>query len=346
VPAHNEQAGISQTIQSLLATTYPPERRRIVVVADNCNDGTADAAKAAGAEVIVRRDSLRRGKGHALALAFATVLEDPAVDIVMVVDADTIVTSNLLGAVAASVARGADAVQARYGVRNPEDSWRTNLMQLALACFHDVRALARERFALSTGLHGNGMAFTRRALELVPYEAFSLTEDVEYGIALVRAGIRVWYVDGAAALANMPQSAAQAKSQRERWEGGRLQLRREAWRLACEAVRGRDRLRADAAAELFVPPLAELAACVGAGVVVSTLAARTTGAPLASQWIWGSGLLALGCYAARGWQFSGTGWRGISSLARSPGYLVWKLAVRPRGKGVGAEWRRTARVGE
>src|SRR5689334_8695221 len=54
VPAHNEAALIHRTIHSILAQL--PAGARLLVVADNCTDNTADVALAAGAEVSVRQD--------------------------------------------------------------------------------------------------------------------------------------------------------------------------------------------------------------------------------------------------------------------------------------------------
>ena len=51
VPAHNESAGIAETVRSLLAVDYPRELFEVVVVADNCSDDTAAQAEAAGSSV-------------------------------------------------------------------------------------------------------------------------------------------------------------------------------------------------------------------------------------------------------------------------------------------------------
>jgi len=61
-------------------------------------------------------------------------------------------------------------------------------MHIAFTLFHDVRSRARERLGASAGLRGNGMAFPLATLHEVPYDAFSLVEDVEYGIRLGLAG--------------------------------------------------------------------------------------------------------------------------------------------------------------
>src|SRR4051812_5965056 len=71
VPAHNEALGIADTVASLRALDYPEALRAIWVVADNCSDDTAARAEAAGASALVRNDTEKRGKGHALDYAFA-----------------------------------------------------------------------------------------------------------------------------------------------------------------------------------------------------------------------------------------------------------------------------------
>src|SRR6185503_12695281 len=143
VPAHNEQEGIASTVDNLLAIEYPKDLFSVVVVADNCSDETALRAEKAGARVFVRHDDKLRGKGYALAHAFERLMSE--VDALVVVDADTVVSPNLLSAFGARIASGAKAVQADYAVRNPNAAWRTRLMAVAFGSFHVVRSLARER---------------------------------------------------------------------------------------------------------------------------------------------------------------------------------------------------------
>ena len=45
VPAHDEEVLIGRCLQHLLAQDHPAELRRIVVVADNCTDRTAELAR-------------------------------------------------------------------------------------------------------------------------------------------------------------------------------------------------------------------------------------------------------------------------------------------------------------
>ena len=331
-------------MRSLLAVDWPADRFRVLVVADNCTDGTSREAALAGARVLVRTDDALRGKGYALALAIDHSLADRIADAVVVVDADTLVEPGLLCAFAARLERGAQAVQADYEVRNPQDGWRTRLMSVAFTLFHRVRSLGRERLALSCGLRGNGMCFASSLLRQVPYAAFSLVEDVEYGLRIGEAGHRVWYADEARAMGEMVSTSAASASQRLRWEDGRRALRLRAWSLAGRAWRNRDRVLAALAADLLVPPLSRLGALAALGTLLSAGVFLAGGATYVLV-PWAASLLFLLAYLARGWQLSGAGLAGRKALAFAPVYLAWTLALRRSGVRPPG-WVRTARHGE
>jgi 1,2-diacylglycerol 3-beta-glucosyltransferase len=346
IPAHDEQLNIAHTVRSVLAADYPESLRRVLVVADNCADETARLAREAGAVVLERNDAGRRGKGYALAAAFRHVLKEGNADAVVVVDADTRVTPNLLKAFASRLRAGALAVQAGNTVGNREASWRTRLMAVAFALFNGLRSIARDRAGLSCGLRGNGMALSVRALREVPYEAFSLVEDLEYGVRLGQAGHRVWYAGEASVLSEMVTGERASRSQRRRWEQGRRRLARElAPRLALDALRKRSLLQLDLAADLLVPPLSSVSLAALAGVVASAaaLARGYVAWPVVAAWALCTAML--GTYVARGVFLSGAGVRGFVDLAAAPAYVAWKLLVLLRAERRG-EWIRTTREGE
>jgi 1,2-diacylglycerol 3-beta-glucosyltransferase len=328
VPAHDEERGVAATVRSVLAVDYPRELFRVRVVADNCRDATAERARAAGAEVLVRHDPERRGKGYALAFAFERSLADRLAEAVVVVDADATVSPNLLRAFSARLAAGAQAVQSENLVGNPEASWRTGLLAVAFALIHTVRSVARERLRLSCGLSGTGMCFTTALLREVPNRAASLAEDLEYGIALALAGHRVAYAGEAFVRSDMSPSAAGGRSQRARWEDGRRQLaRRHALPLLRRGLAARDRVLVDLAADLLVPPLSTVGAVASVGAAVALAASWRAGGLLVALAGWGAAVACILAYVVRGWQVSGTGARGLRALFHAPVYLVWRLGV-------------------
>ncbi|CAN5426208.1 glycosyltransferase family 2 protein [soil metagenome] len=356
VPAHDEEAGISATVESLLAVDYPKDLFTVIVVADNGADATADRARSAGARVIERADRAKRGKGYALERAFETLLDEGGSDAVVVVDADTTVSPNLLRAFDARVAEGEVAMQAEYGVRNADASWRTRLMTIAFSIFHGLRGNARESLGLSAGLRGNGMAFTTRALREVPHHAYSLVEDVEYGIRLGRAGHRFAHFHEARVFGDMVAGEEASRSQRKRWEDGRAKLRREhALPLFREAIAKRSLLLFDLAADLVVPPLSTIALGAFAGLSVASLyliVRPTRGIPVVLPWAFSAAAIA--AYVARGTLLSDAGARGFVDLAYAPVYVAWKTIRRqkdkaangsPTASGAGStpEWVRTER---
>jgi 1,2-diacylglycerol 3-beta-glucosyltransferase len=350
VPAHNEESVIAHIIGSLQQLDWPADQFRIVVVADNCTDATAAVASAAGANVMQRLDREQRGKGYALKFAFAGSRARGWADAVVVIDADAEASTNMLEAFAQRIESGESAVQAHYGVSNTNASWRTRLLSIAKASFHIVRSRARERLGLSCGIRGNGWCVTHALLDKVPYEAFSLTEDLEYGIQLGMAGYRVAYADEAHADAEMVTGEKDSRQQRQRWEQGRLRLTRaKTLPLLRRALVERSGVCLDLALDLIVLPLSYVALNVVALLVLAAQIA-TWGSPdtvaytEAHTWEW----IALGCgaslslYILRGWQLSGAGWQGLLDLARAPVFLVWKILVVMRGRG-SKEWVRTKR---
>ncbi|MGD0523926.1 MAG: glycosyltransferase family 2 protein [Polyangiaceae bacterium] len=348
VPAHDEEIGIAATVASLLAMDYPAELRRVLVVADNCKDATADRAREAGAVVLERQDTSRRGKGYALEHAFERTLRDGQADAVAIVDADTTVTPNLLKAFADRISRGALAVQAEYGVANRTDSWRTRLMHIALTLFHGVRSSARERLGVSAGLRGNGMAFATPLLRAVPHDAFSIVEDVEYGIRLGFAGHRVEYAGEAQVFGQMVSSEAASRSQRRRWEGGRWALARQHGpKLVATGLRRGRLLLLDLAADLLVPPLTYVALTAGLGFLAA-LGWWATGR--GAWWAlapWAASVAGLMVYILRGVWMSGVGLRAVPDLMWAPVYMAWKILLRLRSSPTkNPEWVRTTREGE
>lgn len=328
VPAHNEESGIARTVASLRNVDWPTDGFRVIVVADNCTDETAVIARNAGARVLERHDTSLRGKGYALTFGFASSLDEAWAQAIVVVDADAEVSANLLEAFACRVEGGAKAVQAHYGILNPWASWRTQLIAIAKGAFHIVRSRARERIGVSCGVRGNGWCVTHELLREVPFQSYSLTEDLEYGIELGLAGHRVVYADEAHADADMVSNEAIARKQRQRWEQGRFELvRSRTLPLLAAAARGRSAICLDLALDLLVLPLSYVAMNIVALIVLAALLSLSD--PAAWFWAWW-GLAcgtALFLHVMRGWQVSGMGARGLAALARVPGFVLWKIVV-------------------
>ena len=92
VAAHNEHAVIGQLVSNLQQLNYPKDMYDIYVVADNCNDDTAEIASKAGAIVHKRFDDTKKSKGYALEWMFDRLFKmEKQYDAVVVFDADNLV---------------------------------------------------------------------------------------------------------------------------------------------------------------------------------------------------------------------------------------------------------------
>jgi cellulose synthase/poly-beta-1,6-N-acetylglucosamine synthase-like glycosyltransferase len=345
VPAHNEEALLGRLLASLSEQDYPADRFDVCVVADNCVDSTAAIARSMGAQVYERTDPTQKAKGFALRWLLQTLRErGRTYDAYVVFDADSVAAPDFLRAMNARLERGSQVIQAYYSVQNAGQSAVAGLRFAALAAIHYVRPLGRSLFGLSCGLKGNGMCFSAPIIERFGWNWFTLAEDVEFHLALIRAGVRVDFAPETTVHADMPVTLAQAASQNARWEQGRLQLiRRSVPGLLIGGLRQRSLVQLDAAAEQLIPPLsvpfALSVACVVLGLGLGTPGgALVASINLAGQVAYLLCGLAL-VHAPRG---------AYLSLLAAPMYIVWKLGLYARSLvgGGGGGWVRTARTSD
>jgi cellulose synthase/poly-beta-1,6-N-acetylglucosamine synthase-like glycosyltransferase len=334
IPAHNEEGCIQKCVESLLVSANGAAR--VFVIAHNCVDATAERATQAGAELMVYNDIGARGKGHALSYGFKAALEGGA-EAVLVVDADSVVSPNLVPEVLQGLSQGAAAVQCRYEMLSPDHSTRGRLASLAFRAFTYVRSAGRARLGLSSGISGNGFALTARLLDKVPYDAFSVVEDLEYHIHTVMAGESVRYIESAIVTSYLPPSSAGEASQQSRWQGGRLCVARR-WLLPLigRIAQGQFRL---------IEPALDLAGLPMAFGVAALAAASLV--PL--HWVHLYAIVALCIVAAHviaaawaGSDFLGT----LELLAMAPFYILWKFCLIPKflkASSRRAAWIRTDR---
>jgi 1,2-diacylglycerol 3-beta-glucosyltransferase len=347
VPAHDEEPVIGATLEALATLDYPAERYGVHVIADHCSDRTVEIARAAGAEVHEHAGE-RRGKGPALAWVIRTLLDAPdgeAPEVVLIVDADTVVDKGFLREVERVVVAGADVVQGQYRVRDPDTSAAAGLRAAALASRHHLRPLGRTAIGASCGLYGNGMAFTAAVLRGREWSGH-LTEDIEFQMDLLLDGIRVAYAADAVVEAEMPSTLEDSRTQNERWERGRIErARRYVPRLAHAAVARNTENRgaaADAILDHLVPPLSVLTAAVGGVTVASAAAGGRAGAR--------SGFVmcaALGAHVLSALVLARAPATVYRSLLHAPEMVLWKVRLWLRmlaGPGEGG-WVRTARRG-
>ena len=186
MPAHNEEAIIARTVGSIVAQL--PPNGRLLVVADNCTDSTAQIASRAGAEVTLRRDANRIGKGYALDHGVRILSADPP-QVVIFVDADCEVGQGSLAILAKHCASTGRPAQARYSMLTPPSaSSADKVSQLAWVIKTLVRPLGSARLGLPCQLMGSGMALPFEIACQLNLATGHLAEDQKFGAELALIG--------------------------------------------------------------------------------------------------------------------------------------------------------------
>ena len=351
IPAHDEERLVGDAVRSLLGTDYRTDCKRVVVIADHCTDRTAAVAEAAGAEVLLHDDPEPRGKGAALHWALGLLdARREEYDAVVFVDADSIVNPEFLTELSHPLTSGSVAVQACYLVRDADTSTSTGIREGALALRHFVRPLGRTTLGGSSGLYGNGMAFSA---DLSRRHSWSnhLTEDLELQLQIVLGGHRVDFAPDAVVRAEMPVTFDGSRTQNERWERGRIELvRSHAPELASAAARARGRQRVvliDTLADLIVPPMSVL----GVALIGSSLLARIahvadqTNLSATGRRMSSAALVAAAFHLVVGLRLAHVPAHVYRSLLGAPRAMLWKsmLWVRMLAPTRGPDWVRTTR---
>jgi cellulose synthase/poly-beta-1,6-N-acetylglucosamine synthase-like glycosyltransferase len=271
IPAHNEELVIEETVSSIIPALAAGDR--ILVVADNCNDQTAELAQRAGAEVIVRTDADHRGKGYALECGLRALERDQP-DVVMVIDADCLVEPQTVDVASRLAQRTQRPVQAmNLTDRNPASGQIQVVSLLGNRFTNLIRPLGSLRLRAPCRLMGTGMAIPWPLAESMQLGGDNLVEDMQLGIDLALCGAMPLFCPEARVASAMPAGDSAFVSQRTRWEHGHLhtavtQIPR---LLAAGIVRCSWPLLA-MAFDLSIPPLTLLVAFWLAGAILSGLA--------------------------------------------------------------------------
>lgn len=342
VPAHNEELLIATCVRSLKSMQYPSDRYAVVVIADNCTDGTAHLAREAGAVALERDDRARPGKPRAIAWALEQV-SLTQYDAVVIVDADTVVDPGFAAALSNAGSLRQKAVQAYFDVANPDDSALTRMAAvLAAANYHFAYPLKR-RAGVNAPLLGNGMCIGVDVLHSLGWRAFSIAEDWELYAQFTAAGVEIHALESAHLYAQEARSLSQSSTQRQRWTAGKLTVFRRYVGAILRSGHIGLAQKLDAVAELSAPgPVVHLGLVVGVSALVLMPGLPAAGWLLAATWV----------------PIGRTSLYGLAALSKTPDparaalsflflplYLLWRLGAAVTAmKMLGDKpWVRTAR---
>lgn len=325
VPAHDEATGIAEVLKSLSAELKPQDR--LLVVADNCSDNTAEIARAAGACVIERNDPERRGKGYALDFAIRHLEQDPP-DVVVIVDADCQVSPRTIAKIAEHAALSGQPAQALYRFDLPSSATiRDQISAFAVIVRNVVRPLGANQLGIACTLQGSGMAFPWRIIKDASLAHGNIVEDMQLGIDLAIARHPAQIVEGTLVQGRLPQIENAKRSQRTRWEHGHLStMITQVPRLVRTAFAHWRWDLLGLALDLAVPPLALLVAAASVVLGLSLGYGITTGdlTPLKPCAV-ATLLMTIGIICAQ-LRFAHRVIE-LRTLLLAPIYIAWKLPI-------------------
>ena len=230
VSARNEEQVIGELLDSLRKQNYPQELLDLYVVADNCTDDTAGAARKAGAFVYERRDPIHKGKGYAMDYLFRQLKEEgkDCYDGYFVFDADNLVDPNFVREMNRTFDKGYDAVTCYRNSKNFGDNWIS--AGYSIWFLREARFLNFPRTLLGTNCHVSGTGFLVSAKVIEENGGWPfhlLTEDIQFSVDCAIRSKRIGYCDSAVIYDEQPVTFRQSWDQRLRWSKGFYQVDRE-----------------------------------------------------------------------------------------------------------------------
>lgn len=241
IPAHNEEAVIAHTIDSLLRQDY--QHTAIMVMNDGSKDMTSEIAheyaETNGRVLVVDRgpDVAGQGKGAVLNHAFEIIKEmvrngDQLLEgrteadiIIGVTDADGQLERHTLASVAPYFAdERVGGLQIGVRIANASTNLLTRMQDVEFVGFSAFVQEARDAFG-SVGLGGNGQFTRLSALMSLGYAPWTdcLTEDLDLGLSLVQRGWRIRFCPYAYVAQQAVTSLPLLFRQRTRWVQGHYQ---------------------------------------------------------------------------------------------------------------------------
>jgi cellulose synthase/poly-beta-1,6-N-acetylglucosamine synthase-like glycosyltransferase len=325
VPAHNESAGIAKTLESIKAQMKAGDR--LLVVADNCTDNTAQIVRQSGAELIERNDSISRGKGYALDFGIKYLGLSPP-DIVLLIDADCLLNNGSyeeLVVAAQQFSRPIQAIYLMYGQENA--NLKIRIAEFAWAVKNRLRALGAHQMGMPCHLKGSGMAIPWDIIHKVNLANAEIVEDLKMGIDFASVGYAPILCPDAIVSSYFPLSNTGIQSQRQRWEHGHLgMIMREFPKLMRLGLERKQMGLIFMALDLSVPPLALLMSSYFAIFLLNGIEWITLS--LVKPWylsILGLSMLIVAMFIA--WWSEGQKLLSLSELAYIPIYVIRKIPL-------------------
>jgi len=224
ISARNEEKVIGNLIDSIRKNNYPQDKITIFVVADNCDDNTANICREKGCIVYERFNKQEIGKGYALNFLVDHITKDYGIksyDGYFVFDADNLLHPDFISRMNDVFATGATLVTAYRNIKN----FDKNIISAGYGYhqYRNIRTLYIPRTVLNISNTITGTGFLMANIILKDGWKWKLiTEDDELTADKIIEGHKVVYCNDAIHYDEQPETFRIMFRQRIRWAKGAL----------------------------------------------------------------------------------------------------------------------------
>ncbi|MDO5329266.1 MAG: glycosyltransferase family 2 protein [Coriobacteriia bacterium] len=253
ISARNESAVIGDLLKSIKNQDYPSELVDVFVIADNCDDNTAEIALRECAFVIERFNKEMIGKGFALNYGINIIMRDclgidlgesvcgmakdgkilcpsgrklnNGYEAFFVFDADNVLDKNYIAEMNKVYDNGYTVATSYRNTKNFDSNWISS--GYATWFLREARFLSQPRFCLNTScaVSGTGFFFDVKIMKKTGgWQWFLLTEDIEFATNNIIHGNRIGYAPNAVLYDEQPVTFVDSWNQRFRWTRGFYQV--------------------------------------------------------------------------------------------------------------------------
>lgn len=230
IPAYNEGDVIADTVSNVIeGQNYPKELFDVFVVAHNCTDDTAAAARAAGAIVLELNDPdpahrmalypLKHGIDHIINI------EDEPYDLVIHLDADNHINAEFCSLMNDAYQSGVEFMRPYEGALNSTQNFYTKACSLFYAFDSRFGSRVRERLGLAAHVDGSGATMAVSLLKRTGgYDAVTIADDAEFSLNRMLEGVKAHFIEDAVVYQDSPSTFKDTAARNRRIGHGVMNL--------------------------------------------------------------------------------------------------------------------------
>ncbi len=317
---------ISKSLYSLSGLVYPKNMFDLIVIADRCNDNTAEIAKNLGAIVWERLEE-DGSKERTLHWAFEQVVSSQqAYEAVIVFDANSLVCANYLEVMNYYLENGSKVVQSSEFILSQSSAGAIEAKRIEFLFNNYIKPMGRKVLGLSMGLRCNGICISRELLKENRWPQWLLNSNGELGLILELEGVKKDFAPEAQVYHEVAGESGKSEETRKI---NRFSIQRKYFpKFLKAAFKKRSFQYLDNLIELVTPPLRYMLLIILLMLVVNIALWFLGWETVSFIWLW-TGITGLAVsYLLVGLAAAGADRQVYKSLFYMPLHLLWQFKTK------------------